>query len=604
MKKFTSLFLAVILLFSLTGGLVPALALDEKDGEPDEKKQEHPDFTSEEVIYAVISTSGSVEDMYSVCLIDSDKEREVSYFGPFKEVENLTDVSEIELSGDEATINMQKGKFYFKSVLSSKKLPWFFDISYKLDGEEISGESLGGKSGLLEINLKSRANEDVDESFRNGFFMQISIIFDAEKTESIEAGDATVANVGGEKLLTLFGIPGKDLDATITAEVENFEMPGISIAAVPFSMADQLGEIDDLTDGLTQLSNAVGALSAGAGQLAGGIDELKDGSSEFGEGLMLLSQNSATLRDGSAQVLDAVNHMSKMLEDFSSVVGDFDLSSLAFLPATLIFIADNLDAAADKLESIPGGLSEAIDALGAAINNIPGVDEGSLAELIANNPDNAALAQLVACYEATKALKEVWNNAMGNIQVSGGNADVAAALRGQAAKLREAAAAIQSKIDSGDLGSVGDITKGLCQFANTYGQLHNGIVEYTQGVDTLAANWGELYGGVTQLSDGASRLSGGLGQLSAGTSGVSEKIEELMGDLELGEYEPLSYLSEKNKSCTLVQFVIMTDPIKAPEETKPELAPEPETSFFDRLLAIFKPDKETAESGSETESSK
>ena len=29
--------------------------------------------------------------MYSVCLIDSEKELKTSYFGPFKEIENLSD---------------------------------------------------------------------------------------------------------------------------------------------------------------------------------------------------------------------------------------------------------------------------------------------------------------------------------------------------------------------------------------------------------------------------------------------------------------------------------------------------------------------------------
>ncbi|NMD44623.1 MAG: hypothetical protein GYA88_04275, partial [Clostridiales bacterium] len=551
MKRITSLFLAVLLLFSLMAGLLPVLALEEEK----EETEELPGLLSEEVIYALMGTSGNVDGMYSVCLIDSEKELKTSYFGPFKEIENLSDTQEIELVGDEAIMNVPKGKFYFKSFLSTKNLPWFFDIGYKLDGKEVSAENLGGKSGLLEISLKSRANENVDESFRNYFFMQISISLDAEKTGNIEAEGATIANAGGTKLLTLFGLPGSDLNATVKAEVEDFEMPGISIAAVPFSLADQLGEVKDLTDGLVQLSNAVGALSAGAGQLAGGINALKDGSSQFGEGLMLLSQNSGTLRDGSAQVLDAVNNMGAMLENFSSLSENFDVDAIAFLPATLYSIADNLDAAAGSLETIPGGLNAAIGAFSAALDQIQPVDEGGIAELRINNPGNATLEQLIANYRASMALKGVWETTMGNIQVSGDTATNAAALRAQAISLRAAAAAVENIIASGGVGDISELTNGLSQFAGAYSQLHNGIVQYTQGVDTLAANWGQLYGGMSQLSDGANRLSGGLGQLSAGTAGIPAKIKELMGDLELGEYEPISYLSGKNTNCALVQFV-------------------------------------------------
>jgi putative membrane protein len=600
MKRITSLFLAVLLLFSLMAGLLPVLALEEEK----EETEELPGLLSEEVIYALMGTSGNVDGMYSVCLIDSEKELKTSYFGPFKEIENLSDTQEIELVGDEAIMNVPKGKFYFKSFLSTKNLPWFFDIGYKLDGKEVSAENLGGKSGLLEISLKSRANENVDESFRNYFFMQISISLDAEKTGNIEAEGATIANAGGTKLLTLFGLPGSDLDATVKAEVEDFEMPGISIAAVPFSLADQLGDVKDLTDGLVQLSNAVGALSAGAGQLAGGINALKDGSSQFGEGLMLLSQNSGTLRDGSAQVLDAVNNMGAMLENFSSLSENFDVDAIAFLPATLYSIADNLDAAAGSLETIPGGLNAAIGAFSAALDQIQPVDEGGIAELRINNPGNATLEQLIANYRASMALKGVWETTMGNIQVSGDTATNAAALRAQAISLRAAAAAVENIIASGGVGDISELTNGLSQFAGAYSQLHNGIVQYTQGVDTLAANWGQLYGGMSQLSDGANRLSGGLGQLSAGTAGIPAKIKELMGDLELGEYEPISYLSEKNTNCALVQFVMMTDPIDAPAKEKPELELPPETGFWERFKALFAKADEASDEPAESDAQK
>lgn len=353
-----------------------------------------------------------------------------------------------------------------------------------------------------------------------------------------------------------------------------------------------------------QLSNAVGALSAGAGQLAGGINALKDGSSQFGEGLMLLSQNSGTLRDGSAQVLDAVNNMGAMLENFSSLSENFDVDAIAFLPATLYSIADNLDAAAGSLETIPGGLNAAIGAFSAALDQIQPVDEGGIAELRINNPGNATLEQLIANYRASMALKGVWETTMENIQVSGDTATNAAALRAQAISLRAAAAAVENIIASGGVGDISELTNGLSQFAGAYSQLHNGIVQYTQGVDTLAANWGQLYGGMSQLSDGANRLSGGLGQLSAGTAGIPAKIKELMGDLELGEYEPISYLSEKNTNCALVQFVMMTDPIDAPAKEKPELELPPETGFWERFKALFTKADEASDEPAESEAQK
>ena len=319
---------------------------------------------------------------------------------------------------------------------------------------------------------------------------------------------------------------------------------------------------------------------------------------------MLLSQNSGTLRDGSAQVLDAVNNMGAMLENFSSLSENFDVDAIAFLPATLYSISDTLDAEAGSLETIPGGLNAAIGAFSAALDQIQPVDEGGIAELRINNPGNATLEQLIANYRASMALKGVWETTMGNIQVSGDTATNAAALRAQAISLRAAAAAVENIIASGGVGDISELTNGLSQFAGAYSQLHNGIVQYTQGVDTLAANWGQLYGGMSQLSDGANRLSGGLGQLSAGTAGIPAKIKELMGDLELGEYEPISYLSEKNTNCALVQFVMMTDPIDAPAKEKPELELPPETGFWERFKALFAKADEASDEPAESDAQK
>lgn len=588
MKKLFAVFITVLLLLSLTAGLLPALALEEKKDEAPER----PELRSEEVIYAVMSGNGSVKGMYSVCLIDSQKEHEASYFGPFKTVENLSDTQEIKLEGDEVSMKVPKGKFYFKSFLDTKELPWIFDIGYKLDGDYISAKDLGGKTGLLEINLKSKPNEKIDESFRNSFVMQIGISLKAEKTGNIEAEGITVANAGGTKLLTIFGLPGKDLDATVKAEVEDFEMQGISIAAVPFSLADQLGEVKGLSDGLVQLANAVGALNAGAGQLAGGFDQLKEGSSKFGEGLMLLSQNSETLRQGSGQVMTAINNMNEMLSKFSALAENFNVNALAFLPASLNAIADGLDAAADNLAAIPDKINAATATLTEAIAQLGAVDEVGIAELIAKNPDDAALMQLIANYRAARALAEIWQTTMGEFQLTGNVvAPCVASMRQQAQNARGLAASVSAVIAEASIGGLGDLTSGLSQFASGYAQLHNGIVQYTQGVDTLAASWGQIYGGMNQLSDGANKLSGGLGMLNAGTAGIPRRIKELMGNLNLGEYEPVSYLSEKNENCELVQFVIMTDPIEAHAKEKPEPEPEAETSFLDRIKALFVPDK-------------
>ena len=77
--------------------------------------------------------------------------------------------------------------------------------------------------------------------------LQASFTLDTEKFRDISAPNATVANVGAKKQISYTLLPGKGIDTSITAEVENFQMPAVSINGV--SMEINI-EVDDkeLTD--------------------------------------------------------------------------------------------------------------------------------------------------------------------------------------------------------------------------------------------------------------------------------------------------------------------------------------------------------------------
>jgi len=116
----------------------------------------------QEVVYSILDLDGSVDSIYVVNIFDGGQ---IIDYGNYSEVRNMTTSEEINQSGDEITINTSANKLYYQGTLKSKELPWNFQIKYTLDGKEISGKELAGKSGKLQIDMAVASNTKVNSVF-------------------------------------------------------------------------------------------------------------------------------------------------------------------------------------------------------------------------------------------------------------------------------------------------------------------------------------------------------------------------------------------------------------------------------------------------------
>lgn len=106
----------------------------------------------------------------------------------------------------------------------------------------ITPDNLAGKSGKLKIKIKIEKNESCISDFYDSYALQASLTLDTENCKNITAENATMANVGADKQISYTVLPGKGLDAEITADVTDFEMDAVSINAVKMNLNI---EIDD-----------------------------------------------------------------------------------------------------------------------------------------------------------------------------------------------------------------------------------------------------------------------------------------------------------------------------------------------------------------------
>lgn len=606
MKKRTLGALALALCFALSLFAVPAAAADA------------PAATgAEEVIYAKLDAAGEPLSAYAVVALNGDAGESITHYGAYTAVENLTDTSALTYEDGAVTATIPEGgRLYYQGTLESFELPWDIAIGYELDGKSISPAELGGQSGALEMTLSVKPNGNAPGAFADEMMLQITVTLDASLCKDISAGGATVANAGGDKTLAFTVLPGAEAEYTVTADVEDFTMAGLTIAGVNYDIASAMGDTTEITDGVGQMTDAISQLSDGASQLASGAGSLRSGAGSFGSGLSTLSAGSAELVAGSEQIAGALSQISASLpgagtDAEAAAAADaqsagagmtLDLSALAQLPAGLEQAADGLEQAGAALAQLAEGYGAAYPALAQAVEAIPepSVSEEDIGALMALAPDNEALAALVANYQAAQTVKAVWAQASAAFEAVQDNLPtLAEGVNSAAASLRQTAQQISAAMSATggqiDLSGLLQLTSGLSQLAQSYSAFHEGLVSYAGGVDALSANWSSVYSGISSLASGAGELSDGVAALNEETSKIPELIDELTGgsteDESADASAQASFLDGRNGDTASVQFVIMTEGISEPEAEAEPAPAEEEQGFFaelwDRIVALF-----------------
>ncbi|MBM7578016.1 YhgE/Pip domain-containing protein [Jeotgalibacillus terrae] len=560
-----------------------------------------------EVVYATLDAAGEQENLYVVNQFTVNDFGEMTDFGDYTSVQNLTDLTPLEQDGEQITFTAQEEEFYYQGNMDNKALPWDFDISYSLNGESTDADSLIGENGQLEIQIDSSKNTEGEERFFNNYMVQITMTFDADRFKNIEAPDGTIASAGKNRQVTFTVMPEKEESYIVKADVTDLEMEAIEIAAVPSSVsidAPDTGEVKEemtsLSDATAEVNNGVGALQTGIAELNNGTASLYDGSAQFQSGLSQLSGNTGGLIEGSSSIQQALNQMS---ESVGAGIGEVDTSQFSNLPGAFRQIAGGLEEVGNGLTTLSGNYEQAYHALDQVIAAVPEhqITEAEIAVLYESGADEATVDKLVASYKSSLAVKETYR------QTQEAFAAVPGALSSSMGAISEMSSTLHTIADQLESGlaatnmdeSLGQLQQGLRTLAANYGEFHAGLTEYTGGVASLEGSYGELHSGIGGLTGGTAELESGAGELYSGTSELAsatselpdqlqEEIDGMISEFDKSDFEPVSFVSKQNDKVEAVQFVIKTDSLKKDDAEETEDEAIEEKSFWDRLVELFK----------------
>ena len=381
-----------------------------------------------ETVYAVLNGDGSLSDIVVSGWLHND-----SGIKNLKEKLNLTDVKNVktdevpEDNNGEYTWNSDSNDIYYQGN-STEQLPVTMQITYELDGQQLSQEELKGKSGHLKINIHL-TNVNSETKTINGknvvihpFYVaggMLSLNNDHYSNATCDQGK--IVTDGSKQMLVFAAVPGlKDTlesanlskvsdqlsigdDINIECDVTDCDelnlMMGMSNEEDISDILDEGDSIEELTNGITKLMDADDQLVDGSQKLADGTQQLITES----EPLTSSSGSIRTLSNGALTLNSGALRLKAALAQYTDGVGQLNdgVNALYAIPdgANQISLGMTTPTEEGKPESsLTGGAA----ALTAGLQNMKQqVDDGLSAENV-----TAMMTQLDTAISTLNGLKD------------------------------------------------------------------------------------------------------------------------------------------------------------------------------------------------------
>lgn len=559
----------------LFGGVATSVGANASGALTAASEQETNAVPKTEVVYAKLSGNGALQNAYVVNTLEPDQAGTICDFGSYESVQNLTNASELGISDQAVFVDIAEGQegkpFSYQASLGAAALPWNVSVGYSLDGKTVSATELAGATGALSTEISITRNTDVeDEAFFENYLVTATVTLASDVARNIQAPDAQVALSGSDTQLTFMVMPGKEKMVSFTADVTDFKMSSIQVAAIPFAIAFDFPDTDALISQFSQLTDAAKTLDAAAAALASGANDLASGVAGLQSSAAGVSQGVAGVAQGLTAYQQGILAQAAQSQGAAEAMGSEKEVNASYEEAMREYMNAFVQAFTQKYAEIYA--KEYATAYAQAYQEalMSGMDEQSA---MASATQKATLAATqMATADALEAAELAAEEKAGQIEEAMRAIAARAAYVASAQALQGAAEGLGSATDQKSLiGGASSLAYGSDQFAQGIGAAVSGASEYAQGSQ--------------EFSQGMSQFQGETAGLP---SAVQAEMDALMADYDKSDFEPRSFVSSKNTNVKLVQFVMSTPEIVVEATDDSAGQDEDELTPLDRLLALFR----------------
>jgi len=450
-----------------------------------------------ETVYVNLNHDGSVKDERVVNWVHGtgDESSWIDY-GQYINISNMVSGDNPRVEGDRIIWPMtalEMADLFYEGT-TDKDLPIDISINYYLDGMQVSGEELAGKSGNLKIKIMVEnklfydkpipyigyegTKKQGSEDYYVPLMIQMSIKADLNIFSDIVAKDAYIVVMGQMMNINFASFPFPEEEFIVEMYGEEIELEPISIMVIPqnppFPDIDIEEDMVDLADGLSEMEKGTTEMIDGIEEMLDGVIELRAGMVELTNGISELNHGVYTLDDNSGEISNGMQEIISGVEELKNESGLLvdGLNQIELSTTDIGAGIDELAAGAAELTAGTGGM-----VLG-------------LTGLQTVNEQLVILAGLVAAaYPADANIQELL-----------------------------ALALVEQGTIAGLVPGMQDIDAGTVQLSAGASELSNGFSQYSSGISQLASGTSELPDGIGLLLDGQKQLYEGWKDYSAGIS--------------------------------------------------------------------------------------
>ena len=510
--KLTALAMSTLLATSTPLTATVAYAEENSDDADATVEQDAQQAPKDEIVYTRTDANGAASGTYVVNYFNTPQAVEVADPGTYDKVTNLSTTEQLEDADGTVNLTTLAGQpFYYQGDLADgTQLPWKIDITYTLDGKEVSPDELSGADGDLDIELKITGLDDdsATADFAKSFVLQAQGTFADANFNLTDAGDATISTVGDKTLVTYLQLPGTDGDYHIKGKATDFNYSGWQIAAMPLSLDLNVADYDT-----SQLTDAAGELESATTQLADGGSSLRSGLSQLNTGAATAATGAAALTDGTGALYNGATQLSAGAQSAASGAQQF-AAGLATAKAG----ADQLDNGLNSTETRAkvAQLTQGVTALHKALTATSGnVLQPSFYDAANSNATYAtSLCNSITELYTTGKLNDT-GNTLANKALQ-----LAAAQQAIAAQKAAAAAAAQGVSDNADALSATAASVDMSTITTAGTDAGNAKA----AVDS-AAN--DIAGVATSATDAMSNADAATGSLSSASSNIESAKQQI-----------------------------------------------------------------------------
>lgn len=535
-------------------------------------------LSKEETVYAKLNGDGSVKSiLVNEHLINNEKLDSIEDYSELEDILNINS-NHTYTKKDNLLTWDSKGSDIFYQGISKKETPVTENITYKLNGEDISLNDLIGKSGKVEITIKYN-NTDKHiinkQTLYTPFVVTTATMISEANNSDITVTNGKVVNNGSSFIVVGLSTPGlyeslglqelKGLDTVkISYNTTKFELSSIysvvTAKLIDNSDLDIFSKLNTVYSSVNKLQDSMNQIESGSKTILGNLKTIDEGSSLISENLNTVVEKLEQIKEGSAS-LDT--NLEQIIMTLDNVIASFNSSeNQAKIESIKTLIATNT-------------------------NTITKLTEGNANSKLAYEKyhlDMLTYAQVEAMRSDLVSAKYNFEN---NYDTNNNLIYLLTKNNEALTSSLETLNSIQSQITTLD-----GYLKQMKTGTNT---LKDGTSMLYSGVSVLNTKMKELSDGTSKLQNGMNTLNTGittfnqqgintLSNLVTKANSISSKASTLM---KLGEeYQTFDTKGENVESST--KFVLVVDGVKAKEEQKQVVKETKKVSIIDRIKNLFK----------------